>query len=931
MTAEHDAVTDYEIETDAFPLDLLVEDRWFVWSLTDDGRKIPRAPWANPDRMDKYVSYKDPDNWVDFETADEWVNKFTRYDHASCVTNHENNSEERLIFFDFDDVRDPETEAIHGQAWAFIEKYDLAAFISTSGTGVHGFGRGTLPENYKPSFEIDLPEWEYGSDAELEVYASARFIALTGEHIVSTPQSAAELGETAHELFRKKGKKRTTGTEREPDIDREEIANTDTTDDLDVIYDAIAHTRPRDIRLRSTKTEEYNRGSDEPNCARDPSWASSKSGTRLAEFDDHWLYRKGNHNLDALQVVALEERIIHSESDYPSGDDFVDAVEELRSRGADIPELERQSHEFDVVADDNETTPTGSDAVKSETDGGTVTADADSDTGPVMNRDERFKNEVREHIEEMATDDEMTQRTVRHRISESLCDHYNFVRPEEEVRGWRTKLYSYDGESGIYEPRGDTQIERLLERAAGDYVTNQVVNEIQGKVGRRTTERGPQFEKEPERIVVEDGVLDLHTGELESASPSEYHRTTVPPKWDTPVEEPDAIDDFFHEIVDDKDVDTLYRLVAHTLYKEYIGEKAAILIGSGQNGKSMFLNLVEEFVGKFNVTHRELQDFDAQGYAANNLEGKLANLATELGEQRLRDATIFKKLTGRDTLDADVKYEKPITFENHATLMFATNEMPVFGQDNHAIWRRWVYVEFPYEFSKTGDKDPVEKNKLMRRLTQPKEMQGLLKRAQREIQRWHETDEDFFEDSMDPDKLRDKMKKAAEPVFNFATTCLRIGDSDDSYVKKADVREAYRAYADAEDLPTLDETTFGERLIQIRDFQIEPGQKRIDGTRTPVYRGIELSPRGRQVTGADEPDSDSGQSTVEYEQAEPIVMDELRTMVENNDGQPVSRNALAWRAAGGQMGKQTAENAIDNLAKKGEVIDGSDGLMPTSK
>jgi len=86
---------------------------------------------------------------------------------------------------------------------------------------------------------------------------------------------------------------------------------------------------------------------------------------------------------------------------------------------------------------------------------------------------------------------------------------------------------------------------------------------------------------------------------------------------------------------------------------------------------------------------------DDDGFAANNLEGKLANLATEIGEQTLNDTTTFKKLTGRDTLDARVKFEKPIKFENFASLMFATNEMPVFGQDNHAIWRRWVYVDFP--------------------------------------------------------------------------------------------------------------------------------------------------------------------------------------------------------------------------------------------
>ena len=934
MTDEHNPYTGYEIEPGTFPAELLTLDRWFVWAL-DDGRKIPRAPWANPDHIDKYVSWKEEGNWVDFETADEWVQKVSRFGHASCIPAYEDNTEERLIFFDFDDARDPETGAIHGQAWAFIEKYGLSAYLSTSGTGVHAFGWGSLPEGYKPSFEIALPEWEYDAEPHLEVYASARFMALTGEHIAGTPVGVPDLDETAHELFESKGTERTTGTEREPDISREELEDVETTTDLDDIYDAIAHVRPRDIRLRSPVTQEYS-GRD-ANCARDPSWANSESGTRLAEFDDHWLYRKGNHNLDALQIVALEERILRDESDYPSGDDFVEAVDALRDRGAHIPELKTsRSPSFDVV-DDADGGDAGADAdsddaqAESATDGGTTTADATGAGVAGRSRFKRFASDVRGAIAAVEDDDEMTQRTARHRIAQSFLKHYHFVYPEEEVRGWRTVLYVYDDEAGIYEPRGRHFVEHHLEKAAGDYNTNQVTNEIVAKIKRLSTERGAAFEREPERICVANGVLDLHTGALDPFSPAEYHRQKLDVAWNPDAGEPDAIDAFLHDIVEDSDVPTLYRLIAHTIYKEYIDAKAAILIGGGQNGKSVFLDLVEQFLGSYNVTHRELQDFDEDGFAANNLEGKLANLATEIGEQQLKDTTTFKKLTGRDTIDAPVKFEKPLTFENYATLMFATNEMPVFGQDNHAIWRRWVYVDFPYTFDGTDPtaKDPEPKDVLMRRLTTDEELEALLLRCQQEIQRWHETaDEEFFADAMPPDEVRDKMKKAAEPVFNFASTCLDVGDEEDTFVEKSVVRAAYRAYADEEDLPTLPENTFGEQLVSLRDFAIDPGQRRVDGSITRVYNGIELSSRGRQVLGIDESDDENQSQVDDSRQATAVVMDELRAMVEQNDGQPVPRDGLVWRCAG-EIGKATADRAVEQLKDTGRVLDGSDGVLPT--
>jgi hypothetical protein len=64
------------------------------------------------------------------------------------------------------------------------------------------------------------------------------------------------------------------------------------------------------------------------------------------------VYRDGLIGLDALQVVALEEGIITDERDYPSGEDFWGAVDELRARGAHIPEYEEDKSEAAPSASD---------------------------------------------------------------------------------------------------------------------------------------------------------------------------------------------------------------------------------------------------------------------------------------------------------------------------------------------------------------------------------------------------------------------------------------------------------------------------------------------------------------------------------------------------------------------------------------------------
>jgi len=338
-------VNDYEIESGIFPAELLQEDRWFLWKLDND-RKIPRAPWKTGG--DQYVSAMDAENWTDFETAQNWRDKLGGYGMASCIPPQEQNSDKRVILFDFDNCRDPDTGAVHPHAWALLTgsggRDAMHGALSTSGTGIHGYVWASIPEGFKPSWTHELDEWTefdgydeapFDEPPELECYAADRFIALTGRHFVDSPVGLPDITDIVHSMFHKFGSERTVGTAREPDTSRQEIKDKDATGDVEEIFDAIAHVRPGDIKLNSTVTNERADGT----LSLDPSWEQSDSGTRLAELDDCWLYRKGNHRLDALQVVALEERIILSASEYPDGQEFWNAVEALRDRGAHIPEL----------------------------------------------------------------------------------------------------------------------------------------------------------------------------------------------------------------------------------------------------------------------------------------------------------------------------------------------------------------------------------------------------------------------------------------------------------------------------------------------------------------------------------------------------------------------------------------------------------------
>jgi putative DNA primase/helicase len=512
------------------------------------------------------------------------------------------------------------------------------------------------------------------------------------------------------------------------------------------------------------------------------------------------------------------------------------------------------------------------------------------------------------------------------RFADILTDEYHFVRPRTDVRGWRDTLYVYVDDSGIYEPHGESFIGSEAERLLGAIATNQRVEEIVKKVQRQSLVRPGELTAKPHRLVVANGIVDLHTGELTDLTAEEYHRTRLDVAFDPDAECP-RIDEFFHEIVADSDVRTLYQLVAHCLYKEYLEEKAAMLLGDGQNGKSVYLALLEEFLGGYNVSRRSLQDFSENDYAANNLQGKLANLHPDMAAQTVDQLGVFKQLTGRDTVVADVKYERPIHFENHATLIFAANRMPKMTEDTHALWRRWIYVNFPHTFAEHDPeaKDPTPKRRLMGELTAEAELQGLLARAVEELSRWAD-EGTLFTNVAPPHQVREKMKRASEPVYDFAMTCLEMGDEDDA-VPKDQVRQCYREFAREEGLPTIADSAFGERLLNLRDLTIESSQRRVDGTRKRVYTNLRFSSRGRQILGLDEGDDEPNLSDTAEQKSRRAV--EVVRQLEDPGNGGARRGVVVGRLSS-EMSMPVAQNAIDEALRKGEIYETADDVYQTT-
>lgn len=309
-------------DTNKFPDRLTAHEQWVVAD-TSGLKKKPRAPWMTAGRG----SWSDAESHVDFEQAKRAAER--REDHEVGFVFTE---DDPFVFIDFDDARDPETGHIDPSVAEIIDRADSYADVSMSGTGLHLIVCGSLPEETKT---IQSP---VGSDgASIEVYDQKRFAVMTGRQLGETPRDCHDNQALIDELaaeYRTIHENTPDAALDEPTRSQNEVAQIETTTDPDVVWDAVRHTTSSDLRLKSEVTEERADGTK----SRDPSWERSESGTRLGEFDDGFVYRDGMVGLDCLQLVALEERILRDLHDYPKGEDYFEAVDALRNRGAHIPE-----------------------------------------------------------------------------------------------------------------------------------------------------------------------------------------------------------------------------------------------------------------------------------------------------------------------------------------------------------------------------------------------------------------------------------------------------------------------------------------------------------------------------------------------------------------------------------------------------------------
>lgn len=319
---------------------------------------------------------------------------------------------------------------------------------------------------------------------------------------------------------------------------------------------------------------------------------------------------------------------------------------------------------------------------------------------------------------------------------------------------------------------------------------------------------GQQFwDQDPDLLCVRNGVLELPSGvfrrgeqldHVTKQSSVVYDPLATCPRWMT----------FLSEVfVSAEMVEYVRTIVGYCLTGRTTEQVWFLLYGTGGNGKSVFVSVLEALLGIGEYFEQAASDTFVVGHFGSSGGHNISQLrsarlvaATEVSEKASFDGARIKQLTGSDPVTAAAKYENNVTFVPALKLMMLVNHLPATRDDSFGFWRRLRPIPFEQTFTGSG----ADSHLLDALLA---ELPGILNWALSGASTWYASGLAPAPEAAV--RLVEEYRAESDPLAMYIHECILITKNAADQIAARDVYRSYSAWCEANKKVTMTETNFG--------------------------------------------------------------------------------------------------------------------------
>ncbi|MGC1864482.1 MAG: phage/plasmid primase, P4 family [Methylocystis sp.] len=320
---------------------------------------------------------------------------------------------------------------------------------------------------------------------------------------------------------------------------------------------------------------------------------------------------------------------------------------------------------------------------------------------------------------------------------------------------------------------------------------------------------GEMLDRDKFLLSVENGTIDLRTGELRPHVPADLITKIAPITYDPLAECPTFLRVINWITRGDRDFKRyLWRVFGYSLTGDITEQSFFFVIGPGRTGKSLLANVLRELLGEFGL-QASMDSFLVKQYDnaipadIARLRGARVVVANEANFDRQIDEAKIKTMTGGDPLLARFMRQNFFEFMPEFKLILIANDFPRVRLNSEAFWRRVRVVPVDRKIP-ASQVDPDLMDKLRA------ELPGVLAWAVRGCLSWQQNRLPM------PEAIRaatDRWKIFADVIKRFVTNCCELDPQAE--VSASEIYARYRDWCGEHKESPQSQAGFKIKLVEL--------------------------------------------------------------------------------------------------------------------